>query len=300
MQLMGSEGRNSHTNRADAWSQIARTILPGRLERSQELEVSISRIAIEDRAAWSFREDHHTVFVHLSGELRKIEAVFERGLQTKALPSIGGVWMVPADCRYDVMISCEFTEFCEIRLPKFMPDGRALELGPLVNGRDHLLHQTALLFKKNTAANDDVSRMSRASLIEVARWQIIQRYGRAIPSLRDKERLPRKLPQAERSRLDSYIRDNLAERLALQDLAEIAKMSTHNFLKAFAASFGTTPAQYIIQTRVDLAKFMLQSTSRPITDIALATGFYSSSHFSASFTKHVGVAPAAYRRVLRD
>ena len=73
-------------------------------------------------------------------------------------------------------------------------------------------------------------------------------------------------------------------------------MSRYHFLRCFKAQVGTTPYAYLLQVRLRAAAAMLHSSSRAITDIALACGFSSPSRFSDAFRRTYQCSPSAYRR----
>jgi AraC-like DNA-binding protein len=58
---------------------------------------------------------------------------------------------------------------------------------------------------------------------------------------------------------------------------------------------GVTPYQYLMDQRLQQAKYTAASRGRSIADIAAETGFLNASHFSRIFKKHIGVSPTAWR-----
>jgi AraC-like DNA-binding protein len=87
------------------------------------------------------------------------------------------------------------------------------------------------------------------------------------------------------------------DELSLDDLARAAAMSRYHFLRSFKAHVGITPYAYLQQVRLRTAASLLQSSSRSITEIALACGFTSSSRFSATFRRFYQCSPSTYRRL---
>ena len=59
---------------------------------------------------------------------------------------------------------------------------------------------------------------------------------------------------------------------------------------------GYTPANYLIYLRLENAKNELRNSTKQLTEIAYDCGFYSSQHFSSTFSKWVGVSPKDYRK----
>jgi AraC family transcriptional regulator len=102
-----------------------------------------------------------------------------------------------------------------------------------------------------------------------------------------------------RSRVDMYIRENLAQPLTLEELALVAGLSKRHFLRAFAESVGVAPHRFVVGLRIEEAKRQLAESAKPITGIALDCGFSHAQHFSATFRKSAGMTPLEYRQAAR-
>lgn len=96
-------------------------------------------------------------------------------------------------------------------------------------------------------------------------------------------------------RVCSYIDNSLAESPTLQQLAAEAHLSQDHLIRTFKTYLGVTPHQYVINRRIEKAKELLISTSMPISELALSTGFSDQSHLTTVFSKTVGLSPARYR-----
>jgi len=85
-------------------------------------------------------------------------------------------------------------------------------------------------------------------------------------------------------------------------IAEIAGdlgMSPSHLIRQFEAVFGTTPHQFRIESRLDLAKRLLAGGGYSVTDVCMEVGFSSLGSFSTLFLARVGESPSAYRRRAR-
>jgi AraC family transcriptional regulator len=96
--------------------------------------------------------------------------------------------------------------------------------------------------------------------------------------------------------IENHVRDRLDEPIGLQDLSQMAGLSQFHFSKVFKAQTGLTPHQYVVRERIARAKTLLSDRQRSITEIALAVGFSSHSHFSSVFRAYVGVPPRTFRQ----
>lgn len=121
---------------------------------------------------------------------------------------------------------------------------------------------------------------------------------RLVTHYSDKRTLPThatNLAQQQLRSVTDYINDNLELDLSLASLAALVDMSPYSFIRSFKSALGVTPHQYIIEQRMELAKFLLSHTQLPIVEIALRAGCSSQSNFTVLFRKQVGMTPKAYR-----
>jgi AraC-like DNA-binding protein len=82
--------------------------------------------------------------------------------------------------------------------------------------------------------------------------------------------------------------------------ATTANMSYSHFSRVFKRVMGRSFKDYLASTRINAAERMLFETDIPITQIALACGFATSSHFIDRFKKTKGVTPKKYRQIFAD
>ncbi len=97
-------------------------------------------------------------------------------------------------------------------------------------------------------------------------------------------------------RVLSYIDAHLQDDLTLERLAAEIDLSPDHFGRAFRASLGVSPLRYIAKRRLQRAKTLLLDPGLSITDIAMALGFATPSHFTSNFHKATGTTPTQWRR----
>jgi AraC family transcriptional regulator len=126
-------------------------------------------------------------------------------------------------------------------------------------------------------------------------YVIVNRFIRlaSVEPLREKPVAP--LPARRLRKVLDRINDSLDENMSLADLADEAGFSRAHFLRMFKAATGTTPHQHLLETRLQAARERLSSTMLSITEIALACGFSSHSHFTRAFRERFGATPTGYR-----
>jgi len=98
----------------------------------------------------------------------------------------------------------------------------------------------------------------------------------------------------------TWLREHLAEPVAVSDLAERAAMSPRTFARRFLASTGTTPLQWILAERIRLAQRLLETSELPVDAVAHRSGFGTPDNLRRHFARAVRTTPQAYRRAFRQ
>jgi AraC family transcriptional regulator len=107
-----------------------------------------------------------------------------------------------------------------------------------------------------------------------------------------------KLSQRKLRQAIEYINQNLTEDLTISEIADELEMSQYYFSRLFKQSIGVSPYRYIMQQRIERAKYLLRTTSLSVAAIAAQVGFSSQNQFTIQFRKLVGTTPSSYRRNL--
>lgn len=94
----------------------------------------------------------------------------------------------------------------------------------------------------------------------------------------------------------AYIKENLAEKLTLEDAAEHVSLSKSYFCRILKDELGYTFTEYVNHLRVERAKLYLRDSTMSIADIAYAVGFDDQSYFTRIFKKLTNVSPGQYRK----
>lgn len=88
---------------------------------------------------------------------------------------------------------------------------------------------------------------------------------------------------------------HVAEPLNLQQLSQAAGISPRQLNRLFREKLGRSTMGYYRDLRLDKAQNLLKNSPLSLTEIALATGFANSSHFSELYSKNYGQPPSASR-----
>lgn len=94
-----------------------------------------------------------------------------------------------------------------------------------------------------------------------------------------------------------FILDNLNDKLTVQSLADTVHMSISHFSRVFKQQTGFSPYDYVLISRLNSAKDLLQKTDMSVASIAYETGFNSESNFICFFTENEGISPGKFRKL---
>ena len=98
-------------------------------------------------------------------------------------------------------------------------------------------------------------------------------------------------------KVKEYIAENLNENLTIKDLAKSVNMSSSHFSRVFKQQTGFSPYDYILISRLNRAKYLLQTTNMTIASVAYEVGFNSESNFIYYFTENEGISPGKFRKL---
>jgi len=107
---------------------------------------------------------------------------------------------------------------------------------------------------------------------------------------------PSGLSAWQRRRSLELLRENLAGRVRLADLACACDLSVSHFARSFKASFGVGCHRWLLERRVEHARELLARTDLSLVDIASRSGFGDQAAFTRTFHRLVGVTPGRFRR----
>ncbi len=166
-----------------------------------------------------------------------------------------------------------FTPHDELVSPALVTLRRAHKSGPLPNlWVEQKLRQ---LLARMLQSQDDALRQSDA-----------------LPARRasTREELWRRLNRGR-----DFMHAHFESALTLSEIARAACLSPFYFLRGFKAVFQMTPHEYLSTCRIERAKFLLERTDLPVTEICFAVGFESLGSFSSWFSRLTGVSPRVWR-----
>jgi AraC-like DNA-binding protein len=101
-------------------------------------------------------------------------------------------------------------------------------------------------------------------------------------------------------RARDYIHSCYSQEITIEDLAGVACMNTFYFLRQFRNAFGVTPHRFLTLRRMEVAASLLRSTSLPVSEVCIDSGFSDLSSFAKLFRRHYGISPAAFRMYVKS
>ena len=96
--------------------------------------------------------------------------------------------------------------------------------------------------------------------------------------------------------MSTVMEENFAYNLKMEDYAQLCHMSLSAFKKAFKQKYHTTPAAWLKQRKLELARSQVVNTNLSISQISLECGFEDTSHFIRVFKQEYHFTPLQYRQ----
>lgn len=118
---------------------------------------------------------------------------------------------------------------------------------------------------------------------------LVGRHGRVSGVTREVPTGPRRAVGVARS----YLEENYAANVSLEELARLVAISPFHLARLFQQEVGMPPHAFQVQVRISHAKPLLLG-GLPTSRVAADTGFFDASHFTRHFKRQVGVTPGAY------
>lgn len=139
----------------------------------------------------------------------------------------------------------------------------------------------------------------REAALQVARWMVVflrRPGGQSQFSAQLASQLAHRDPLRD---VQAYIAEHPESDLSVQELAKRAGMSPRHFARVFAEEVGATPARFVLRTRVEAARALLEESEDGVEGIAFRCGFGSAETMRRAFLRVVRVSPSDYRARFR-
>lgn len=97
-------------------------------------------------------------------------------------------------------------------------------------------------------------------------------------------------------RVAQYIKENLQEELTVEMLAKQVHLNADYLNRIFKREIGMPISRYVIEQKMERAKWLLGHTDWKIGEVALSVGYCNYSSFTRSFVKAAGISPQEYKK----
>jgi AraC-like DNA-binding protein len=141
--------------------------------------------------------------------------------------------------------------------------------------------------------------LQRAVLLELEARLLRLAMSPALHEKRDPSCKQRAVTRACLSKVEgiaAFIAQRYTQPITAQDIADSVDLHPNYAMSLFKKTFGTTLIDYVTKHRISHAQRLLATTDAKIVDVALSSGFVSTSGFNAAFRKECGCSPRHYRR----
>ncbi len=93
-----------------------------------------------------------------------------------------------------------------------------------------------------------------------------------------------------------YVQDNLSNKIKIQDISSCLGISINHLSRIFKKNYGIPIHNYIVMVRINTSEILLQTTDRPLKDIAASVGYEDVDYFCRIFKKYKGTTPSKFRQ----
>ncbi|MBJ7881536.1 AraC family transcriptional regulator [Gelidibacter salicanalis] len=95
-----------------------------------------------------------------------------------------------------------------------------------------------------------------------------------------------------------YISDNYAANIGLDDIADVACMTTNSFCRFFKKTTNKSFTQFLNEVRIKNASRLLVQDDISVSSVCYAVGYNSITNFNKQFKQIMGVTPKSFREAI--
>jgi AraC family transcriptional regulator len=279
---------------------VPRELVKRRVTRIEGLTIDIVQATRRETIEYRFRAPFHMLVAYEQGTRAEGVTLVEGVPQSNLRDLKNKLTFVPAGHEYRerqdlrTLSRITFFYFDPAKMPLFSERGAA-DLAPRLYFENAGLWDTAIKLAKLAESGSADSELYLAALGAVLVHELV-RFNAGSTSAQPLARGG--LAAWQQRIVTDYIEEHLAESISLATLAQLVRLSTYHFCRAFKQSFGVPPHRYHTAQRIERAKALLAKPSPSVTDIGLTVGFSQTSSFTAAFRRATGQTPTAYYRGL--
>lgn len=161
------------------------------------------------------------------------------------------------------------------------------------NIRDPFIEQIGLVLLSELHSGGLAGRVYVETLAQTLGLHLLRHYSPVvIHSLPDTGRLS----SGQLDKAKALIEDGLHQDISLKEMAAAADLSPWHFARLFKKTTGRSPYQYLMQRRVERAKWLLLDGRHTLEEVAELAGFKNLIHLTHHFKTLLGVTPQTVAR----
>lgn len=106
---------------------------------------------------------------------------------------------------------------------------------------------------------------------------------------------PENIKQLKITTIIDYIQHNYTDNLTLEFISNKFYISKYEICRKIKSATGLTFSEYLTQIRINHSRELLEDSQLSINEIASVIGYTTSSYYSATFKRVMGISPNKYR-----
>jgi AraC family transcriptional regulator len=242
----------------------------------------------------ALRSDRHLIMTTLRGGARRHVFTTDDGRRYAGPDRPGAFSFLPAGCERRLKLEDVEWRWAAIALQPDSADGKddLSSLGSMAMAEDRFVSSSLTELERVDALSGRLEPLYAETIVAALKSYLLTRYcGRSDDSARGCF-----LPTWRLRLVRDYVASHLADRISIADVAKLCRLSERHFHRAFRATTGQTPLDYVVAQRMEKARLLLASAPKSIAEVALAVGYANPTHFARAFHAATGLNPSAYRR----
>src|SRR5947209_13461596 len=256
---------NSHERRWRGFYAEETTLPPSELPAVEPLYAAIGMVMSPDPVRWTWKEDG-----------RERVALFRQG-NISTIPGSGMPeqrWSEPITF-FTVTFEQEFLNVAagpEIK--------REVDMKLCPHGQDDTVAHLLWALHNDVKAGLPGGRIVREAVGSALAAAVVEKFS---TNRFNVHALPKGLDKRNLKQVLEYMREHLYDDLGVTELAKVALTSPYHFCRQFKASTGQSVHQYVLEQRIERAKYLLLHSDLSVAEIAFRSGLPNQSHFATVF-----------------
>jgi AraC family transcriptional regulator len=159
--------------------------------------------------------------------------------------------------------------------------------------RDAVVFGMATVLRRAHVIGTNITDIEASTVAHRLVAHVVRAYGdRAAPAGRPPVGV---LDRRTVERVTEFVDADLAARITLDRMADVAALSPFHFARAFKQTTGLAPHRFVTARRLEAAKAALLTSNASVMRVAHQVGFSNVSHFRRVFRREFGVTPGELR-----